>query len=1182
LKNRKKRDEAMGTEHNVEELFALAFQDDLTGLYNRRYLQKTLAPSLEGTGPEDPYCFLLLDIDYFKEINDTYGHKDGDRALVSVAELLKTSVQEEQSAIRYAGDEFILFLPRLGREDGFQKAREIVEKGRELTIPVTGEGKAFHLSFSVGVASFPQDGLHWENIVEKADDVLFAAKQQGRDRASLPPEGESEIRRGDDLSRIFPCPDHVGREEILGQVLEKIRSRHGKDAKADPLFLFIQGGRGCGKSRFLNEVGESIRKEQACVLHLHGSELLQNICYGSLIQALMHGTESADALLDSLKHSLSDNEKRLWDAFFSTTEQSEGEPFCEEEAQRFFSRLLSAVAGGSPPLLLVDDAEFLDRETLDLFRVLEESASQYPPLSVLMTANGIKEGANGSAIEPSSREQDEDLHPFSSLITESPFQLKPFGVEGVEKMLRSILPTLRPGSDFHNQLHQKSQGNPLYVEEALKLLIRSENLVYQRSAWTWKGQGIQELPDSLESLLEARLLSLDPEVRDLIAKASVLGPNIDLDLLSKTEGVNQGHILDLLDKARKFGVLDGLSDWGNDTFRFNSKTARNVCYDQVPEEDRIAWHLQMAQVRNLLADTPAHLQMGPMLFHSRMAGEESLFKELHRQLARVGSSGGITLPESFSLSKKKKNGHGDPVPVSKQGWQTILSILHLLRAAVQTARLYPESSQAVAQSRERLLHGFEQAFQHTPSVHLSEADGTLLVNGETPIWKGEEKTIADNFCKTLSDAGLKDVSFQAGLAFQEVERFLAVWLSCLNRSVEPPAAWSSFEDESDLEHVQVNAKVYVAVSDADLLVNGFTNGIPSHSSDSLDELSDLLTSLQEKIGSLRDLSGDPHLAPDEGTDFRKLLEGIQRIVGFEPSGFPVAEIPSDPRVKASPSTACPGTMGSQGLPLNVEEDPDVRSALADILSSDSQREARGYKTISEKGEEAVEHLYFSLMQTDDARAGRVCVRILDSLSKDLEMRILRDLERQADPSLKKRLLQYAVPFLDNEEEKKKILLAALQQEEGPVAMEALHQIKTSFSEDAPSLLLDALPALSDRMGNEVCASLGHMGDPASVPQLLSYLSQWKTLKKGDKSRFQESVCHALAHYQEDEIVNSLGELLRSCSSLPWRKTAPVNLRKAALKALEMIGGEAARSLLKQAESDKDPWIRYRIKQYLGG
>jgi hypothetical protein len=98
-----------------------------------------------------------------------------------------------------------------------------------------------------------------------------------------------------------------------------------------------------------------------------------------------------------------------------------------------------------------------------------------------------------------------------------------------------------------------------------------------------------------------------------------------------------------------------------------------------------------------------------------------------------------------------------------------------------------------------------------------------------------------------------------------------------------------------------------------------------------------------------------------------------------------------------------------------------------------------------------------------------------------------------------------------------------------------------------------------------------------VEPLLEHLARWRTMRNGYSPDFLESVCHALSHYPEERVVQDLGALLTATSRLPWRRCAPLALRRAALLALQRIGGDIAGSILKRCEADKDPWIRFRAR-----
>ena len=117
---------------DVDELIALAYRDDLTGLYNRRYFRESLTRPLEEASDSTVYTFLLVDIDFFKDINDSYGHQAGDHVLVTVARILTEAVEAEEIVVRYAGDEFIVFLPGSDRDAGIQKAGGLVERLQRL------------------------------------------------------------------------------------------------------------------------------------------------------------------------------------------------------------------------------------------------------------------------------------------------------------------------------------------------------------------------------------------------------------------------------------------------------------------------------------------------------------------------------------------------------------------------------------------------------------------------------------------------------------------------------------------------------------------------------------------------------------------------------------------------------------------------------------------------------------------------------------------------------------------------------------------------------------------------------------------------------------------------------------------------------------------------------------------
>jgi two-component system, cell cycle response regulator len=161
--------------------------DALTGLYNRRYFERRLREeSAHAKRHKRPFALIMVDLDHFKLVNDTYGHEDGDRVLCHVAKLFGGSLREDDIACRYGGEEFVVLL----RATPGPAARVVANR---LRAAVTGKGIALgakdevrHVTLSGGVAAADErNGYNVENIVDRADKALYRAKRGGRNRVEM-------------------------------------------------------------------------------------------------------------------------------------------------------------------------------------------------------------------------------------------------------------------------------------------------------------------------------------------------------------------------------------------------------------------------------------------------------------------------------------------------------------------------------------------------------------------------------------------------------------------------------------------------------------------------------------------------------------------------------------------------------------------------------------------------------------------------------------------------------------------------------------------------------------------------------------------------------------------------------------------------------------------------------------
>lgn len=161
-----------------------AIRDPLTGLYNRRYLHQVLEKEVPRASREGTHLlFMLLDLDHFKNINDTYGHAGGDKALTTLSDLLVHYTRANDYAFRYGGEEFMLLLTNIDIEDGYQRAEELRQAVHALKIE--HEDLPIRISTSIGIASYPQHGDHANALLLAMDDALYQAKHRGRDRVEI-------------------------------------------------------------------------------------------------------------------------------------------------------------------------------------------------------------------------------------------------------------------------------------------------------------------------------------------------------------------------------------------------------------------------------------------------------------------------------------------------------------------------------------------------------------------------------------------------------------------------------------------------------------------------------------------------------------------------------------------------------------------------------------------------------------------------------------------------------------------------------------------------------------------------------------------------------------------------------------------------------------------------------------
>lgn len=166
----------------MEKLRDTSLRDGMTGLYNRRFLEEFIDKFMsQAQRSKETYSVLMLDVDWFKMVNDTYGHDVGDKVIVELSRVLKDNIRESDLAIRYGGEEFLVMLRNATDEGTLEVARKIHSGFGKLIFSV-GVGETMQKTLSIGIAKYPTDGDTIWKCIKYADTALYEAKETGRNK----------------------------------------------------------------------------------------------------------------------------------------------------------------------------------------------------------------------------------------------------------------------------------------------------------------------------------------------------------------------------------------------------------------------------------------------------------------------------------------------------------------------------------------------------------------------------------------------------------------------------------------------------------------------------------------------------------------------------------------------------------------------------------------------------------------------------------------------------------------------------------------------------------------------------------------------------------------------------------------------------------------------------------------
>lgn len=397
--------------------------DPLTGALTRASLEEKLLREIEAARENGgSLSLLMLDLDYFKSVNDAFGHIRGDAVLVEFARRLHASTRVSDLLFRYGGDEFLALLPGACKADAAHLAERLLDNLR--SSPFEGEPPLF-LSASIGVATYPDEEPDSLALIELADRRAYYAKRNGRGR----------IAAGDAVPTGLTAPLDFGSVSRLIERDEELQSFTGflgalDDHKRGAFSIQCQPG--SGSSRFLEEAVTLGRLQGYLVLPLHGEPASQATSFGALHRAGYKWLPVG--LQDSA------------------------------QAATLIGEQVTAT-GAAGVMFALDEVGAIDTQTLAVVRRLIQSPSAYP-VCVVSTGAVQVEDLLGMQV------------PLAGTV-----HLKPLSPSAVGVWVRSLL-RWEPPSGFVTWLHTETGGLPARVSSALLHLLEKGALVREGGNWS--------------------------------------------------------------------------------------------------------------------------------------------------------------------------------------------------------------------------------------------------------------------------------------------------------------------------------------------------------------------------------------------------------------------------------------------------------------------------------------------------------------------------------------------------------------------------------------------------------------------------------------------------------------------------------------------------------------------------
>ncbi len=1173
----------MSTESKSSELISLLYTDELTKIFNRRYLREVIPGFLAQAEKEKfTVAFYMLDVDNFKDINDSYGHEAGDRALKHFTRIISEKIKDQGIAIRYAGDEFVLIISKLNKK----KARELgIEMQQKMTeSPLKVKNKKIKLGYSAGVSLFPKDGKTLRTLFRKADEALYIAKDQGKGRVVVFPDA-GKLLTPTKLDSILAGPHIVGRDDTIQFLDEHLSS------KGNPLvFPVLLGGDGTGKTRLMEYAREIAQKNFAFTLFARGYPFWQTDMYGAVLAALGRLFEQEQSISEEVFSKLEDKYKLILKPYlysWDTKEVKETEEVVESDRMTLFEALtqifviLREMGDG---VVLLDDADQIDQPSLQFFDSQFEKTEE----SNLFFVSSIHSPDLITA---------EDkllflLHSMPEVAANSEiqkFQLEAFRLKHVHELVAKLFDGKTLSAESEVALLHNSDGNPLFILEVLSFFLLKGKIEAVGNEWDLSLVKPEDIPSDLSDMIKERLMRMNEEAINVLKLASILGEKINTHQLAEMSELKVEEVLDILSNAQRQLFIEETPN--SDEFIFAHRLDRSIFYSLMSEDERRELHARAAEIEQKFSAGSLERVVGRLAYHFQNTGQldkaAKMFSALKDKMEAVYISKGarkILQKRMLAASLAKES------PLEEEDLSKAVEAGRAFRTALHNLRLYPKEHESVTNSVERFMLLLEPFLAvKTEVLSISLTPEAMLFNGQPPPPNRDDPQLREDLYEVLNNYGLQGVLFVRGVTLDEVVRFFKL----LTMPPEDVAnQWDKMVQQFELSHILPDRKMFVAVGERKIILDkqellvqapwkegeGTPAPAPKETSRMPDEQMEQLKSILDQFSrEKQELLSAIQSGRAGKQEFRHLADLLERTDISEVTKTFLESEGVSPSVGEAPTRKDKYADVLPDLKFIEQIEQDLSLAFEDLNSEDTKTRARAIAWLAEQEPARLAEATLKRIASDMPlkarrlaagaiqKAGITAVdALLEKINPDMPATQLLKLINVADmfidypkiiPVLHEIALsgptetvQPAIEVLEQMpgKEVNTALLDLFDLAAGKIKLHILYLFAKRKILEATAMLLDIIKPKwiweKERrisLQAKACRSLGLIGSPEATDTLITAATKAKlwTLRRSKPESVRAAATWALSQLPGNEEINKALEALKNDKSLRVKKAA---------------------------------------------